>query len=110
MNEAERSTGQQFPPVSPIALQLWTIRGAMAADAGTALAKVRAAGFAAVELAPLPPGLTPARLADSLAQNDLAVVSVHCDLLTPESIGRWADLARACRCPKVIWHGWPRDP
>jgi sugar phosphate isomerase/epimerase len=102
--------GPQFPPASPIALQLWTIRDAMAADAGTALANVRAAGFAAVELAPLPPGLTPARLADSLAQNDLVVVSVHCDLLTPESVGHWAELARACRCAKVIWHGWPRDP
>ena len=100
----------RFPPASPIALQLWTIRDAMVADVDTALAKVRAAGFAAVELAPLPPGLTPARLADSLARNNLAVVSIHCDLLTPESIGHWAELARACRCPKVIWHGWPRDP
>lgn len=110
MAGTDRSTGSLFPPASPIALQLWTIRDAMAADVDAALAKVRAAGFAAVELAPLPPGLTPARLADVLSRNNLAVVSVHCDLLTPESIGHWAELARACRCPKVIWHGWPRDP
>ena len=71
---------------------------------------MKAAGFAAVELAPLPPGLTPARLAESLARHGLAVVSIHGDLPTPATIGHWADLARECRCSKVIWHGWPRDP
>jgi sugar phosphate isomerase/epimerase len=95
---------------SPVALQLWTIRDAFAADPDRALARVRDAGFAAVELAPLPPGLSPARLAELLARRGLAVVSIHGDLPTPESVGRWADLARACRCPKLIWHGWPRDP
>ena len=95
---------------SPIALQLWTIRDAMAADADGALRRVKAAGFSAVELAPLPPGLTPARLAECLARHGLAVVSIHGDLPTPANIGHWAQLARACRCPKIIWHGWPRDP
>lgn len=96
--------------VSPVALQLWTVRDSFAADADRTLAAVRAAGFAAVELAPLPPGLAPERLADLLARHDLAVTSIHGDLLTAETVGRWADLARAYRCPKVIWHGWPRDP
>jgi sugar phosphate isomerase/epimerase len=91
------------------ALQLWTIRDAMTADADQALGLVKAAGFAAVELAPLPPGLKPARLAESLARHGQAVVSVHGDLPTPATIGNWAELARACRCTKVIWHGWPRD-
>jgi sugar phosphate isomerase/epimerase len=94
----------------PVALQLWTIRDAFAADADRALARVRDAGFASVELAPIPPGLTPARLAELLARRGLAVVSIHGDLPTPESIGHWADLARECRCSKVVWHGWPRDP
>jgi sugar phosphate isomerase/epimerase len=102
--------GQGAPGTSPVALQLWTVREALAADADRALARVRCAGFAAVELAPLPPGWTPTRLADLLARHDLAVVSVHDDLPTPASVGRLADLARACRCPKVVWHGWPRDP
>jgi sugar phosphate isomerase/epimerase len=92
------------------ALQLWTVRNAFGADADRALALVKAAGFSAVELAPLPPGLEPARLAESLTRRGLAVVSIHGDLPTPESIGRWADLARECRCTKLIWHGWPRDP
>lgn len=94
----------------PVALQLWTVRDALAADADRALAAVKAAGFAAVEFAPLPPGLTTPRLAELLARHGLAVVSVHCDLPTPETIGDLSVLARACRCEKLVWHGWPRDP
>ena len=101
-------TGPNHP--EPAALQLWTIRDVLASDADGALGRVRAAGFSAVELAPLPPGLSPARLAGLLARHGLAVVSVHGDLPTPANIGPWAELAGACRCSKVIWHGWPRDP
>ena len=75
---------------SPIALQLWTIRDAMASDADEALRRVKAAGFSAVEVAPLPPGLTPGRLAECLARHGLAVVSIHGDLPTPANIGLWA--------------------
>src|SRR3954468_22236753 len=95
---------------NPIALQLWTIRDAMASDADEALHRVKAAGFAAVEVAPLPPGLTPGRLAACLARHDLAVVSIHGDLPNAANIDLWAEMARECQCPKIIWHGWPRDP
>lgn len=98
------------PPASPIALQLWTVREEIAADLDGALARAAAAGFSAVELAPLPPGVSPERLADALARHDLTVVSAHGDLPTAETIGRRAGLARLFRCPKVVWHGWPRDP
>ena len=93
-----------------IALQLWTIRDAIASDADEALRRVRAAGFASVEVAPLPPGVTPARLAECLDRHDLAVVSIHGDLPTPGNLAWWVRIADACRCPKIIWHGWPRDP
>jgi sugar phosphate isomerase/epimerase len=92
------------------ALQLWTIRDAMSEDAERALGRARAAGFSAVELAPLPPGLAPERLAEGLARHGLAVVSIHGDLPTSSNIEPWEELARACRCSKIIWHGWPRDP
>lgn len=93
-----------------IALQLWTVRDAFAADADGTLCRVKASGFSAVELAPLPPNLEPARLEESLARYGLAVVSIHGDLPTPATIGHWARLARTCRCSKLIWHGWPSDP
>ncbi|MGP0065151.1 MAG: hypothetical protein ACLQGP_16325, partial [Isosphaeraceae bacterium] len=95
---------------NPIALQLWTIREAMASDHDQALARVKAAGFSAVELAPLPPGLTADRLAESLVRYDLDVVSIHGDLPTHANIEPWTQLARECRCSKIIWHGWPRGP
>jgi sugar phosphate isomerase/epimerase len=82
----------------------------MAADFDRTLGRVSAAGFSAVELAPLPPGLAPERLAEALARHGLAVVSIHGDLPTISNTGPWAGLAAACRCPKIIWHGWPRDP
>jgi sugar phosphate isomerase/epimerase len=94
----------------PVALQLWTVRDAMASNADEALRRVKAAGFAAVELAPLPQGLTPERLAESLTRHDLSVVSIHADLPTPANLEQLTRLARLCRCPRVIWHGWPRDP
>jgi sugar phosphate isomerase/epimerase len=104
-NGAKNAIGQQ-----PIALQLWTIRDAMDANADAALRRVREAGFKVVEVAPLPPGLTPAHLAKCLARHGLSVVSIHGDLPTAENIDAWRELAHACRCTKLIWHGWPRDP
>jgi sugar phosphate isomerase/epimerase len=79
-------------------------------DADLALGRVKAAGFTAVELAPLPPGLTPESLAETLARRNLAVVSLHGDLPTRANIDLLAKIARECRCSTVIWHGWPRDP
>jgi sugar phosphate isomerase/epimerase len=96
-------------PSGPVALQLWTIRDAMAADADEALRRVKEAGFAAVELAPLPPGLAPGHLAGLLARHGLTVVSIHGDLPTAANIHQWAELAPECRCPKIVWHGWPRN-
>jgi len=82
----------------------------MVSDPDRALRRVKEAGFSAVELAPLPPGLTPERLAEYLLRHDLAVVSIHGDLPTPSNIGARARIARECRCTKIVWHGWPRDP
>src|SRR4051794_32656489 len=102
----------ELPPAQnrsgPVALQLWTIRDAMASDVDGALGRVKRAGFSAVEVAPLPPGLAPGHLAESLARRDLSVVSIHGDLPTPANIDQWARVARECRCDKIVWHGWPR--
>lgn len=95
---------------NPIALQLWTIRNAMASDADQALYRVKSAGFSAVEIAPLPPGVTTERLAACLARYELTVVSIHGDLPTPANIDLWTKVTRECQCPKIVWHGWPRDP
>lgn len=95
---------------SAVALQLWTIRDAMASDPDETLRRVKGAGFSAVEVAPLSESLTTGRLADCLMRHGLAVVSIHSDLPAPANIDSLARFARECRCSKIIWHGWPRDP
>jgi sugar phosphate isomerase/epimerase len=81
----------------------------LASDADLALRRVREAGFTSVEVAPLPPGLSPEDFTECLARHDLAVVSVHGELPTPDNIAMWARFACLCRCSQIIWHGWPRD-
>ena len=93
-----------------IALQLWTVRNALAADLDGTLARIRAAGFAAVELAPPPPGVTAEALVDKLDRHGLSVTSIHADLPTPGNAAELDRLRRASRCATVVWHGWPRDP
>lgn len=93
-----------------VALQLWTIRNALAADPHLALAKVKAAGFESVEIAPLSDGLTPERLAEILKGLELGVVSIHGDLPTPRNICQWKHWKELFSCSKIVWHGWPRDP
>jgi sugar phosphate isomerase/epimerase len=95
------------PPA--IGLQLWTIRQALELVVDRALAAVKAAGFSAVELAPLPAGLTPALLVECLHRHELTVLSIHSDLPMPDTVGGLAELARRCECSKLVWHGWPRD-
>jgi sugar phosphate isomerase/epimerase len=97
-------------PPRPIALQLWTVRHAIEADVDRALARVKAAGFSAVELAPPPPGVTYDRLAGALAAHGLSVVSIHGELPTTGNVAHWARAAGAFHCSKAVWHGWPRDP
>jgi sugar phosphate isomerase/epimerase len=82
----------------------------MASDADEALGRVKSAGFSAVEIAPLPPELTPVQLAYRLARHNLSVVSIHGALPTAANIDLWAEITRECQCSKIIWHGWPRDP
>jgi sugar phosphate isomerase/epimerase len=103
--------GEGLMASSPVALQLWTVRERFAVDADRTLAEVKAAGFSAVELAPILQRLTPDVLAESLARHCLTVTSIHGDLPTPATISGWADLAHlVCGCSKLSWHGWPRDP
>jgi sugar phosphate isomerase/epimerase len=92
-----------------IGINLWTIRHALEGNVDRALAAVKAAGFSAVELAPLPPGLTSSRLVNCLQRHGLTVRSIHCDPPTPDTVGGSADLARQYDCSKLVWHGWPRD-
>lgn len=98
------------PPDPPAALQLYTVRNALAADFPGTLERVRQLGFQAVETYPFPPGVTPAEAGRVLRSLGLRVVSMHCDLPLGPGLATALEYAGALNCPDVIWHGWPRPP
>lgn len=92
------------------ALQLYTVRHALAQNAEDALQRVRAAGYTAVETAPLPPNLTPHKLGELLNRFDLRAIAIHCELPLGEKRHETLEAASALGTQRLIWHGWPRDP
>ncbi len=95
--------------MTPIALQLYTVRQALADDPLATLERVQAAGYTAVETAPLPLGLPLDLLADHLQSLDLKVVAVHCALPLGPDRGDVLETSARLQCQRIIWHGWPRD-
>jgi len=95
--------------VRSIALQLYTVRHALAQDAGETLRQVWNAGFRAVETAPLPSHLTPRRLGSLLREFGLSVTAAHGDLPLGERRFEVLDAAAELGATRLIWHGWPRD-
>jgi sugar phosphate isomerase/epimerase len=95
--------------MKPIALQLYTVRHALAADPTGTLRRVREAGFNFVETAPLPPELKTSTLAKILAEEELTVVSAHCDLPLGERQNQVLDDAAILGTQRIVWHGWPKS-
>jgi len=93
-----------------IALQLYTVRQALAQDPEATLRNVREIGFRAVETAPLPPGLSPERLGMLLRNAGLEVVAAHDELPWGDEARGICERARTLGASTLIWHGWPRPP
>jgi sugar phosphate isomerase/epimerase len=92
------------------ALQLYTVRRELEAAPEKTVERVRSLGIQAVEIAPLPDGLTSRRLGQLLREFGLTVVAIHCDLPFGPGAAHAEALAESFDCRRVIWHGWPRDP
>ena len=92
------------------ALQLYTVRHALARDPEGTLRSVREAGYHAVETAPLPPEISVRRMGELLRDFGLTVTAAHADLplgaRQAEVLGTLSELGAT----RLIWHGWPRDP
>lgn len=93
-----------------IALQLYTVRHALERNPEETLCRVREAGYTAVETAPLPPSLTTRQLSQLLRGTGLRVIAAHCDLPLGERRSEVLAEAAQLGAPRLIWHGWPRDP
>lgn len=97
-------------PVPPVALQLYTVRHALAADPVGTLRRVRQAGYRQVETAPQTPDLPASRLAALLRDEGLSVVAAHCDLPVGDRKESVLDEAEILGTRRILWHGWPKDP
>lgn len=73
------------------------------------LKRVAAVGFAAVETAFWPKGVTIQQAAKYLKDAGLAVSSAHIELPVGDKKEAFLETAAAFNCKKMIWHGWPED-
>lgn len=99
-----------LPRVNDFALQLYTVRHALAAHPSETLRRVRAAGFEQVETAPPTPELPASRLASLLRDHGFSVAAAHCDLPWGAHQSRILDEAESLGTRRIVWHGWPKDP
>jgi len=93
-----------------IALQLYTVREALAQDFAGTLQQVAAIGYRAVESAFLPAGVTFAQATTALRAAGLDVIAAHTELPLDEQQGAVLAQMATLGCQRMIWHGWPQDP
>lgn len=88
----------------PIALQLYTVREALAADVPGTLERVAAIGFAGVETAGFP-GTTAAGMARMCRELGLAIPSAHTSLPLGDEQAKVLDDMAALGCTRLV-SGW----
>lgn len=92
-----------------VAVQLYTIRDAIAADFKGSLKRLADLGFKNVETAFWPKNISVETAAATLKELGLNVTSCHVDIPTKENIASLVATAKAYNCKNLIWHGWPED-
>jgi sugar phosphate isomerase/epimerase len=95
---------------SRIALQLYSVRDALAQDFAGTLRRVAEMGYSAVETAFLPDGVTLADAAARLRAHGLKPISAHVDLPLGDARDGVLRIAEAYGVTRIVWHGWPEDP
>lgn len=97
-----------MPP--QIALQLYTVRDALAKDFPGTLARIARIGYRAVETAFLPENISAVQAAKMIRDAGLEVVAAHCELPEGDQLEPTLETMAAYGCSYMIWHGWPQDP
>ena len=93
----------------PIALQLYTLREALAQDFDGTLRDVADAGFAGVETAFFGEDAPVERAAAQLRSLGLPVCSAHVSLPLGDMREMVLRTAGQFGCQRIVWHGWPQD-
>jgi sugar phosphate isomerase/epimerase len=106
---AGSSTFSDKKTVPRMALQLWSVRQAIAEDLEGALRKVKSVGFHSVETAFFPDKVSLQQAGTALRKAGLKVSSMHCELPVGRQKDIWLAMAEAFSCKTMIWHGWPES-
>ena len=92
-----------------IALQLYSVRDALARDFAGTLRRVAEMGYSVVETAFFPEGVTLEEASTQLRANKLRPIAAHVDLPLREMRATVLHTAETFECTRIVWHGWPRD-
>ena len=97
------------PPLPQIGLQLWTVRKEIEQDMAGALRRVAEMGYAGVETAFFPEGVTLEQAGTMLRDLGLPVFAAHVEIPVGEQRDVVLATAEAYDCDHMVWHGWPED-
>lgn len=103
----EGDTATRLPQIG---LQLWSVREDIEKDLEGTLERIAAIGFAGIETAFWPEGVSLDAGAKALEKAGLSVCSIHCEIPVKEEQSKFLEMAEAYQCKNMIWHGWPEDP
>jgi len=92
-----------------IGLQLYTLRDQIKTDITGTLRRLSEIGFAGVETAFWPEGISVADAGKLLKEFGLSVCSSHVELPLNDQKAKMLKIAETFECKKMIWHGWPED-
>ncbi len=91
-------------------LQLYTLRNEIEKDIRGTFQKVAEMGFAGVESAFFPEGISIEEAGKLLKEYTLNVFAAHIELpVSQEEKDNWLRIAESYNCKRMIWHGWPED-
>lgn len=93
-----------------IALQLYTVREALAQDFTGTLRRVADLGVRHVESAFWPEGITAQQAAAHIRAAGLTIMAAHVELPLGAQQRPVLDDMAALGCTRAVWHGWPQDP
>lgn len=93
-----------------LALQLYTLRDALANDFAGTLDRVAGLGFNSVETAFFPANVTIRAAASAIRHAGLTVSSAHCEIPLGDQKKSVLEMADLFETDLIIWHGWPQDP
>ena len=92
-----------------LGVQLYSVRDAMKTDMPGTFRRLAAMGYAGVETAFWPDGVTLQRASRALRDAGLSVSSCHVELPIGDKRQVMLDTAKVFNTTRVIWHGWPED-